>query len=217
MKSKKNLMIDKIYNMAAHNVRPDDEVNEFDRNKKIHEMEMFITHQTKQIPPRYINASFNNFQPQSEGQSVLVRELMKKHCSAILFGKNSTGKTHIAFSMVHHLAEKGIASKYIRAPDLFNIVRGSFSDKSLEKVIEDLKTVTYLIIDEVDKKFGSQTEFLSLHQIIDHRYNYEKHTMLITNSEKEELIDVIGLASFDRVSEDGLVSCFNGENYRRKK
>jgi len=39
--------------------------------------------------------------------------------------------------------------------------------------------------------------------------------MLISNAEKEDLIEVIGLASFDRIIQDGSAINLDGENFRR--
>ena len=43
----------------------------------------------------------------------------------------------------------------------------------------------------------------------------ELKTMLISNAEKEDLIEVIGLASFDRIIQDGSAINLDGENFRR--
>jgi len=50
--------------------------------------------------------------------------------------------------------------------------------------------------------------------LIDVKIN-ELKTMLISNAEKEDLIEVIGLASFDRIIQDGSAINLDGENFRR--
>ena len=50
--------------------------------------------------------------------------------------------------------------------------------------------------------------------LIDVKIN-ELKTMLISNAEKEDLIEVIVLASFDRIIQDGSAINLDGENFRR--
>lgn len=190
----------------------DDRVSKWEQQEAQRKFDAFVREQLKEIPPRYQDATFENF----EGYPQLVAEL-KTGKSAILFGKNGTGKTHLAYAMMKHLAVQRVTVRYILAQDLFDTVRMSFSEPIRRADVEALKYVGYLIIDEVDKKFGTQTEFLSLYRIINYRYNWMRPTMLISNSSRDNLQEVIGIAAFDRIAEEGVVGEFNGKNYRRAK
>ena len=213
--SKENII--EILEKCKERIVPDETVDEFydDREERI--QQAFKDMQLSQIPPRFKNATFDNFVCKTDKHKMAV-DFLKKGKSVALYGKNGTGKTHLAFATLRHLVNnnKGKKVKYILAFELFDMVRNSFNDISLKKDIDALGDVFYLIIDEVDKKFGTQTEFLALYKLINKRYNSELKTMLISNAEKEDLLEVIGLASFDRIIQDGSAINLDGENFRRK-
>jgi len=188
----------------------DDRVSKWEQQEAQRKFDAFVREQLKEIPPRYQDATFENF----EGYPQLVAEL-KTGKSAILFGKNGTGKTHLAYAMMKHLAVQRVTVRYILAQDLFDTVRMSFSEPIRRADVEALKYVGYLIIDEVDKKFGTQTEFLSLYRIINYRYNWMRPTMLISNSSRDNLQEVILmgwiLRLLERVKAPFKISNFRGE------
>ena len=195
---------------------PDEIVEEFYDDREERVQQAFKDLQLSQIPPRFKDATFDNFKCTTDKHRSAL-EFLKKGKSVALYGKNGTGKTHLAFATLRHLVNnnKGKRIKYILAFELFDMVRNSFNDPSFKKDIDALGDVFYLIIDEVDKKFGTQTEFLALYKLINQRYNSELKTMLISNAEKEDLLEVIGLASFDRIIQDGSAINLDGENFRR--
>ena len=213
--SKEN--INEILDKWKERVVSDETVDEFYDEREERIQQAFKDMQLSQIPTRFKNATFDNFICKTEKHRMAVN-FLKKGKSVALYGKNGTGKTHLAFATLRHLVNnnKGKKVKYILAFELFDMVRNSFNDISLKKDIDALGDVFYLIIDEVDKKFGTQTEFLALYKLINKRYNSELKTMLISNAEKEDLLEVIGLASFDRIIQDGSAINLDGENFRRK-
>jgi DNA replication protein DnaC len=210
----KQQLKDTIARMASTAI-PDNEYDAKEKEEQEYRRKQFRNKILAQIPPRYEKCTIDNYKPSSDQIAQSIKNL-RQGVSAVLFGKNGTGKTHIAFGVMKELAEKGISSKYLLAHDLFDMARESFNNPALKENIEELKKVEYLIIDEVDKKFGSQTEFLTLYKVVNYRYNHLLQTMLISNAERDDLIDVIGQSTFDRVAEDGVVMHFTGKNFRRK-
>jgi len=210
----KNKSLTEITELWKDRVVPDDIADQKDQEKEQAALENFRNVYLSQIPPRFKNATFDNFICKTDKHRSAV-EFLKQGQSIALYGKNGTGKTHLAFATLRHLVEKGYKVKYILAFELFDLVRDSFSDSRLKTEIEELNKIPYLIVDEIDKKFGTQTEFLALYKLINYRYNFNLKTMLISNAEKEDLIEVIGLASFDRIIQDGAAINLDGENFRR--
>jgi len=161
------------------------------------------------IPPRYKSCTFESFV--TDKPSII--DHMEAGGSAILYGPNGTGKTHLAYAAVRHQIEQGNDARYILAADFFALVKQEFSTGRQD--YKPYYSCPYLVIDEIDKRYGSQTEFIALYRLINHRYNEMLPTVLITNSGKEELIEVIGISSFDRIIEDGKLIHMDGKNWRR--
>jgi len=73
------------------------------------------------------------------------------------------------------------------------------------------------VIDEVDKTYGSNTEFVAMYRIINRRHEEMLHTVLITNANRVGLQDVLGSSVLDRLGGDGKIIELKGDSYRAKK
>lgn len=179
-----------------------------EKKKILENYEYFL----RSIPPRYKDATFNNF----EGQKEKI-EFLKQGKSAVLCGGNGTGKTHLGFASCRYFAEKGLKSKYVLAYEFFEDIKNSFKQSDTEDVLKEYAYYDYLVIDEIDKAYGSQLEFIHLYHLINKRYNEIKPTILMTNTNKSELIELIGASTLDRIASEGAIIEMKGENYRQKK
>ena len=170
----------------------------------------------RQVPPRFQNATFSSFQCSSDKQRKTV-EYLKTGGSAVIYGSNGVGKTHLAYATCEYQARQGINAGYILAFDFFNKIRKSFSDGTTEDIMDRYSNYQLLVIDEIDKTQGTQTEFMYLYSLINERYNYMRSTILITNAKPDEFAAIIGQSSLDRVASDGKVIDLTGDNYRQKR
>jgi DNA replication protein DnaC len=184
--------------------------------QKLKERSARIKERISQIPRRYRDATFDKFEILTDQHQVLV-DYLKAGNSCIIFGPNGTGKTHLAFATIRHQIEYDKTGIYMLAADLFDQVKALFGDKTAGDLSE-LERCDYLVIDEVDKRYGSQTEFIALYRLVNKRYNEMLPTMLITNSSRDELVDVVGPSVVDRIREEGKTFNLSGwENYRMRK
>lgn len=170
----------------------------------------------RQVPPRFQNATFDTFICTSEKQKSVI-DFLKKGKSAVIYGSNGTGKTHLAFASCFHQVSLGKTAKYILAFDFFNAIRKSFSDYTTDRIIQEFDGVEYLVIDEIDKTQGTPMEFAYLYSLINKRYNWMLPTILVTNARPDEFAAIIGQSALDRVASEGKVIDLTGENYRQKK
>ena len=168
------------------------------------------------VPLRYKNATFDTFICTSEKQKSVV-EFLKQGTSAVIYGSNGVGKTHLAFASCFHQVSLGKTAKYILAFDFFNALRKSFSDYTTDRIMHDYEDVEYLVIDEIDKTQGTPMEFTYLYSLINKRYNEMKSTVLITNAKPDEFAAIIGQSALDRVASEGKIIDLTGENYRQRK
>ena len=167
------------------------------------------------LPTRYRNMTFDDYHYNDEKGFKIVEHL-KSGSSAILYGPNGTGKTMLAFCSVKYQWEQGKYAQYILAADFFDLVRKSFDKGDPLGLLREFTEFDYLVVDEVDKMHGSQTEHIYLYRLINERYNENKHTVLISNAGKQGLMDVIGQSTFSRIAGEGAVIAMPGEDYRRK-
>ncbi len=110
-----------------------------------------------------------------------------------------------------------VSARYVVALDFFALVRRSFRDDSTENVVRGFADAGYLVVDEVDKGFGSQTEFVYLYQLVNERYNRMLPTVLVTNAREDELASVIGASTLSRVAGEGAIINLSGPDYRQRK
>jgi len=168
------------------------------------------------VPTRFREASFENFECANAKQKAVV-EYLKTGKSAVIYGSNGTGKTHLAFATCRNQIEQGVDAGYVLAFDFFNKIRKSFSDGTTDDVMNKYSKYQLLVIDEIDKTQGTPTEFMYLYSLINERYNYMRSTVLITNAKPDEFAAVIGQSALDRVASEGKVIDLTGENYRHRK
>jgi len=170
----------------------------------------------REVPPRFKDATFSSFQCSSDKQRKTV-EYLKTGGSAVIYGSNGVGKTHLAYATCEYQARQGKVAGYVLAFDFFNKIRKSFSDGTTEDVMNRYSNYQLLVIDEIDKTQGTQTEFMYLYSLINERYNYMRSTILITNAKPDEFAAIIGQSALDRVASEGKVIDLTGENYRQRK
>jgi len=167
------------------------------------------------IPLRFKNNTFGNYDATSKEQKMAVAHL-KTGGSAIIYGGNGLGKTHLAFASIRYQIEQGNSAAYILAFNFFNEIKQSFNTHTTDDVMAKYANKNYLVVDEVDKGFGSQTEFVYLYSLINERYNRMMPTVLITNADDSDLVEVIGSSTLSRVAGDGMIIKLSGEDYRKK-
>lgn len=194
--------------------RKEDEARkEQERQDKIYEE---FSRFSMNMPTRFKDATLASFQCSSDKQKKVV-EFLKEGRSAVIYGSNGTGKTHLAYAACRHQIAIGKKAEYVMAFDFFNKIRKSFGSGNTEEVLRYYIRFDYLVIDEVDKTQGTPTEFMYLYALINSRYNEMRSTVLITNASPGEFGAIIGQSALDRVASDGKVIELTGDNYRQRK
>jgi len=145
------------------------------------------------IPERYHNATFENFNADTTEQKEAL-EIIKKQAwtkNIYLSGTVGTGKTHLAMCL------KRQGAKYYHLSEIFRKVKSDFSHE--QRLIDDLGSVKLLIVDEVGRQRFSDFEKSLFFAIIDKRWQNVKPTLIISNLSCKEFSEEYGNAVLDRL------------------
>jgi len=180
-----------------------DKIEEKARYKKL--VDDRITNFDLQIPPRY----------RGKLKQPINKELLISICS-IIWGGFGTGKTWEAYTVAKELIKHGEIKRFklITEIDLLNDLKDGFDE--MQYKIKQYKEIDLLILDEAGKNNDSDFNKAQLFGILNHRYDWEKKTILICNAKtKEEIRELLPTATLDRFRE--CVVEMNGSSKRYAK
>ena len=150
------------------------------------------------VPKRYRNADI-----EGDFSSPFIQSLLEGQ-SGIILGGNGIGKTRLAWALAIQWKKAKPAEKVqiIDGAALLSEVKACEGDW-YETVRRRYGESEHLIIDEIDKIKGSEADWMLLTFLINHRYSWERQTIVIGNCQKEELMRIIGQSSYSRLAGDG--------------
>lgn len=170
-----------------------------------------------QVPDRYKSSTLDNYRNDAFKASEEYR-LLIGGASAIIYGGYGCAKTHIAWSLCKLRWDKGEGALYTTAQSIYTDIKQQFGGGDPEQVIQRYQTAPYLVIDEIDKSYGSQLEYVTLFEIVNYRYNWLLPTVIFLNAEKKEDIpSLIGGACYDRLGVAGLLIHLTQGSQRSKE
>ena len=158
-----------------------------------------------QVPDRYKSSTLDSYRNDAFKASAEYRMLVNG-ASAIIYGGYGCGKTHLGWALCKNRWDKGDDALYSTAQSIYTDIKQQFGGGDPEQVMERYQTAPYLVIDEIDKAYGSQLEYITLFEIVNYRYNWLLPTVVLLNAEKKEDIpSLIGGACYDRLGVAGLL------------
>ncbi|MDO8751583.1 MAG: ATP-binding protein [Dehalococcoidia bacterium] len=115
-----------------------------------------------------------------------------------IFGLYGNGKTRVATAITRGFAGHGMAARYAYVPDLLDELRkaqfestyddyGNKSGSRFYEVMEELKQVDVLVLDDLGVEKESPWADEQLDKILDYRYRNASWTVLTTNMEITQL------------------------------
>lgn len=178
------------------------------------------------IPPRFAACDFTNFEAISEAQQkVLARcqsfaEEFDKYRAAgaclLLCGRPGTGKNHLATAISKRLLADGYSVLRVKAAQYLDAYWAKSFDER-EAWLQRMALVDLLMIDEIGRSSNAKSAQDAFFRIIDARYEAKLPTLIATNLNREELIEVLGEATYDRMTQGGSIRLTFGWDSHRSK
>lgn len=182
------------------------------------------------IPPRFINANFDDYRVNSDGQQAAKAAFMSiaKRFDAFavsgskltILGSTGTGKTHLACALVSYLYKYGVAAHYVDANYIALEIRNSYASHSNQtelEILERYASYELLILDEVGGGKGTDGERHAISDVLSMRHNNNKPTIVISNMASAEFKKAVGDRIWSRLHEGGRFLVMSWDDYRIKR
>lgn len=125
-------------------------------------------------------------------------------------GQCGTGKTHLAASIANALLEKGIPVMLLTMQRILDCIKDTYDDDSkvdTSEVIEQFRSCTLLIIDDLGKEQPTGWAQSELYRIINDRYEQMNPVIVTTNYNDDELIKRLSSGkNCDYITSEAIVS-----------
>ena len=173
------------------------------------------------VPERYQLESLDSYRADTDEQKKALNSArgfaQAVKCGAfkslVYLGNAGIGKTHLACAIVRECG-----GKYRTAPDIVEELRRAKSftaHETEEEIVNYYGRVSLLVIDEIGRGINAADEKYTLYQILNARYNTRKPTVLISNFNKADFLQYVGVAAADRLVESANILEINGTSYRQ--
>jgi DNA replication protein DnaC len=183
------------------------------------------------VKEKFFDMTFDDYEELNDTLKVAKEKLMAiangGNRSLLLLGSNGLGKTMLA-----SLAVMQRGGYIFKMYEIIVQIKSSYKSNSTvdeADILKMLSSCPLLVIDEVGKQFGSESERNWLSYVIDERYECGKPTVLMSNlklqrdctdEEKREGLYIehyLGRDSVSRLVECADIVNIKGDDYRRRK
>lgn len=104
-----------------------------------------------------------------------------------VYGTTGNGKTHLCEATLIELMKRGVDCWLYTVPDLVSKLHQSIPESTTEQIMNSLKVVPALIMDEWGQNYGSDWEEQKLEEIVIARERAELITIITSNLEPDKL------------------------------
>lgn len=136
----------------------------------------------------------------------------------LLRGGPGTGKGHWVWSVAQQLAGTGVRVGVVKLADLIRELRASWRQADADseaKVLAKYRALDLLVVDELSRHaFYGERVHQHLYDVLDHRIEYRRPTLLTSNEEDAGIEDILRPALVSRLLGNGQVIEFGSADYR---
>lgn len=146
--------------------------------------------------PELLSLETFPFKKQKTVKAAAMRQLgeldfIPRAQNIVFIGGTGVGKTGLASSLLLKALENGYKGLFIKAQDLFDNMYASLADHSSRKLLNRLKNLDLLLIDEMGYLNLQPEQSNIFFKLMDERYN-RKSTIITTNLEYDDWYSFLG-------------------------
>lgn len=188
------------------------------------EIECQIT--ASKLPKTFHEKTFENFDTKGIEKSIVDAKGAAMCClqdgaSLVIAGDRGTGKTHLAAAMVNKRIEDGKVALFVSVPELWDELRETTSNGKGFETMAMVKSVDFLVLDDLGIERGTDWVGERLYMIINKRYQEKLQTVITTNakspSDLASLLGERGDRIVSRLKEMGRWCTVKGRDYRGRR
>lgn len=137
----------------------------------------------------------------------------------LFYGDTGIGKTFLSNCVAKEILDKGYSVIYFTAFQLFDILSKGVFDKDAEAIAahENIFECDLLIIDDLGTEFANTFTSSQLFLIVNERILRRKSTIISTNLNIGQIVEVYSERTFSRISSNYTIVKLFGEDIRIKK
>lgn len=194
------------------------EMLEEKRQIELKEKQKWCESKESGIPIRFQQSSFENYIAKTDEEKknleVCKNFVAGKGRQMLMFiGKYGNGKTHLGASIIREFEKRGRFTTSFEICTRYEMGSDFKAEENRWEVLERFCNYEVLVIDEFGRA-KPEVERLIIPYLINARYENKKKTVIITNLEKDKVIDLLGEASVDRLREVCSTIVFTEESKR---
>ncbi|MQG35123.1 MAG: AAA family ATPase [SAR202 cluster bacterium] len=98
----------------------------------------------------------------------------------VFTGPHNSGKTHLAACLANEAIQKDLMTYFVSVSELLDHLRGAFApdtDSRYDSLFEQIKSVPFLVLDDLNTNSSTPWAHEKLLQILNHRFNYKLPTV----------------------------------------
>ena len=98
----------------------------------------------------------------------------------VFTGPHNSGKTHLAACLANEAIQKDLMTYFVSVSELLDHLRGAFApdtDSQYDSLFEQIKSVPFLVLDDLNTNSSTPWAHEKLLQILNHRFNYKLPTV----------------------------------------